>query len=121
MADDSQKLTKKQRKGLAFREKIGKKKSKPEPLDVPELDQVDDQDVGHGPQERPSEKVLGKRKRADSDKTAIKDKKTPKKIEANSEAIPGEELETDENTPPKSSKPAKKSQKSRYILFVGEK
>ena len=44
------KLTKKQRKGLAFREKIGKgkKAARPEPQDVPESEYLDDQPDVHG-------------------------------------------------------------------------
>lgn len=127
---DAQKLTKKQRKSLAFREKLGKNKSKkPDPLDVPEADDVDkDENVDEAGDVKQKEKVLGKRKRADGEgqleikhkpsKAAKTSKLKPKQVQEASNAEEDEvddAEDDDENIPPSASS----SKKARYILFIG--
>lgn len=130
---DSQKLTKKQRKSLAFRHKVNKKKSRPDPPDLPEADDVEQNEEEGADDVKQKEKVLGKRKRAeaavggerDDEPPAYKPaKKSKSKAKVNQKdpvsKEKGVELaeEGDENTPPATSK-SSTSQKSRYILFVG--
>jgi hypothetical protein len=90
-----QKLTKKQKKAIAFRERKGKGSGIP--LDIPEIDRPDVSDlpvIESTPQ--------NKRKRDDSDLLTEPSTKRARK---------------DEGTTPSAGKPEKKKQ--RYILFVG--
>ncbi|EJD03677.1 uncharacterized protein FOMMEDRAFT_167018 [Fomitiporia mediterranea MF3/22] len=161
--DTPQKLTKKQRKSLAFRQKTkskkgGKKSStRPEPEDVPEIDieildaQPDDR---HQPSENNSgqldeltasssggkeNKVKGKEKEKQVGELGLKPKepqastKKRKRTEAEEDAVDqadstakpkkkrkGKTPETDENASANSEENEKPdTQKSRYILFVG--
>ena len=120
---DTQKLTKKQRKSLAFREKKGKKKSKPDPLDVPETDDVHEENIEAVEDLRQKEKVLGKRKRSEAEgESGLEQSIKPKKAKSKRSV---EEVKTEEkagdgdaNIPPAASA-SKSSHKSRYILFIG--
>ena len=127
---DSQKLTKKQRKSLAFRDKVNKKKSKskPDPLDVPVSDDIE-QNEEAVEETKQTEKVLGKRKRVETsanndESTTHKSAKKSKFREKAKDAISKEKhdvvsKEGDENNPLASSSKASNPQKPRYILFIG--
>lgn len=140
--DTAPKLTKKQRKGLAFRQKIGKGKStaRPEPEDVPESENLDEQaDLGLESSTRSESKDnLDQPERQVAQKDALKPSKKRKRRETGTEEGVDPDLaqtadkpeskkrkrkdpETDENAIQDGEDGDSKSQKqnARYILFLG--
>lgn len=103
-SQDAAKLSKKQRKALAFRERKGKRAQ--DQLDLPELDVADDETIV------PSLPTSTKRKREEGEDAPVKATKKPKQSPSgNSEST--KEAEVSEATTKKDKK------NNRYILFVG--
>ncbi|PCH33893.1 RNA-binding domain-containing protein [Wolfiporia cocos MD-104 SS10] len=115
---DGQRLTKKQKKALAFRERKGKGKAKAFDEDnavpVPESqDMVEAEMEGsHGGQS-------AKKRKREEDKPVAEDKSKPKKKR---KGVEGNDVSTEEEGDAKAKpvgKETKQSVKQRYILFVG--
>lgn len=110
MDNSTAKLTKKQKKSLAFRQRKGKHVE--EPRDVPEVDVVDEENEPVPPADRtlPTPTSGTKRKRGDGDHSVLPAKKS-KKTAITTESAAGD------TEPPEVTK--EKTKNHRYILFVG--
>ncbi|KZO95959.1 hypothetical protein CALVIDRAFT_537543 [Calocera viscosa TUFC12733] len=116
---EGQKLTKKQRKGLAFRQGRRNKPSEAELQDVPEEEALDGEvapvEVPKAQQPKAVKPETGKkRKRAEDDGA----ENTKKKRKAEDRVAVDEAAPAD-GTEPAAGKKAKEQSKKRYILFVG--